>query len=229
MTTTYTIVESVLATGCTNSHSVLVTALPLPTPGITGSATVCESSTDVTYTTEALMTGYTWTVSTGGVITSGAITNTIKVTWNTAGAQTVSVIYTNAMGCNAAAASVMNVTVNPLTGIAGAITGTTVICAGVQDVGYSVTAIANAVSYQWTLPSGATITSGKGTRAITVSFASNAASGNIVVYGSSNCGNGTPSMLAFIVTPKPDVAGSISGPGTFGKGTTGANYWVQSG
>jgi hypothetical protein len=57
------------------------------------------------------MTGYSWSVSAGGTITAGAATNSITVTWNTAGAKTVSVNYTNAGLCTAASASVYNLSV----------------------------------------------------------------------------------------------------------------------
>ena len=62
------------------------------------------------------MTDYTWVVSAGGTITSGgtALSPTVTITWNTAGPQTVSVIYTNASGCRAASPTVKPVGVNPL-------------------------------------------------------------------------------------------------------------------
>ena len=75
------------------------------------------------YTTESGMTNYIWIVSAGGTITAGGgpANNTITVTWNTAGPQTVSVNYTNGNGCTAAAATVYPVTVNvlPVPAIAG--------------------------------------------------------------------------------------------------------------
>ena len=57
------------------------------------------------------MTGYLWTVSAGGTLNTGAGTNSISVTWNTSGPQTVSVNYTNGT-CTAASATVYNVNVN---------------------------------------------------------------------------------------------------------------------
>jgi len=104
--------------GCTAAsatvYNVTVNALPVPT--ITGPATICATTTGNVYTTQAGMTAYGWTVSAGGTITAGGTgtSNTVTVTWNTAGAQTVSVNYTNSNGCTAASATVYNVTVNPL-------------------------------------------------------------------------------------------------------------------
>ena len=62
------------------------------------------------------MSNYIWSVSAGGTVTGGGGlgNNTVTVTWNTAGAQTVSVNYTNGNGCTAAAPVVYNVTVNAL-------------------------------------------------------------------------------------------------------------------
>ncbi|MCX6258077.1 MAG: GEVED domain-containing protein [Bacteroidia bacterium] len=99
--------------GCTSEDSVCVTVNPLPQPVITGPAPVCKGST-VIYSTQAGMTGYTWSVSSGGTITGGSGTNTITVTWATAGPQTVSVNYTDGNGCTAVSPTVLPVTVNPL-------------------------------------------------------------------------------------------------------------------
>ena len=226
VTTTYTVIATITATGCTNSGSVKVTVNPLPIPTIIGSATLCVGSMGLDYYTEPAMTGYTWTVSAGGVITSGAATNAITVSWNTSGPQTVSVNYTNGNGCTATSATIKNVTVSPATGNAGIITGTTVICSGTQNVAYSTVAIANATTYLWTLPSGATIGSGTGTPSIVVSYAENAASGNISVYGSNACNSGTATNLAIAVTPQVHAAGIITGPIKLASGTTGAVYSV---
>ena len=225
--TTYSVAETITTTGCTNTHNVLVTVIPLPVPTITGSAVACAGITGVTYTTEAAMSSYVWVISAGGSITAGASTNAVTVTWNTAGAQSLSVNYANANGCTATSAAVKNVTVSPLPGTAGNITGTTAICAGIQGVDYSTSVISNAVSYAWTLPAGATIASGDGTPNIKVNFAANASSGDIAVHGTNACNNGAASSLAITVTKYPDAAGVITGERQLGRGTTGATYSVS--
>jgi hypothetical protein len=88
-----------------SATSYSVTVNPLPVPTIAGSASPNTGSPE-TYTTEAGMTGYTWTVSAGGTITAGTGTNTITVTWTTPGAQSVSVNYLNPNGCSAASATI---------------------------------------------------------------------------------------------------------------------------
>jgi len=105
------------AAGCSAVIGIIqITVEDLPVPTITGPASICEATTSNVYTTESGMTGYTWNVSAGGTITAGGGTtdNTVTVTWNTAGPQTVAVNYTNGTSCTAAAATVYNVTVNSL-------------------------------------------------------------------------------------------------------------------
>ena len=151
------------------------------------------------------------------------------VSWNTAGAQSVSVNYTNANGCSAGTPTVFPVTVNGVPSAAGTITGTAAVCGGATGISYSVGAIANALTYVWTLPAGATIASGAGTNAITVDYADNASSGDITVYGNNLCGNGAASpAFAVTVTPLPAAAGTISGPAAVCQGDAGVIYTVSA-
>lgn len=82
-----------------------------------------------------------------------------------------------------------------LTGPAGVVTGLATVTQGNTGIAYSVPPITNATSYNWVLPSGATIITGANTNSITVDFSMNAASGNIAVNGVNNCGAGTVSSL----------------------------------
>ena len=83
-----------------------------PTPVIYGNGSV-NKNTPYEYTTQSGLTGYTWAVSAGGTITGGNGTNAVYVTWNTSGAQWISVNYANAEGCTAAIPSKVDVTVSP--------------------------------------------------------------------------------------------------------------------
>ncbi len=89
-----------------------ITILPSPVPTVTGPATAAIGQT-TTYTTQVGMTGYIWSVSSGGAITGGgtSIDNTVSITWNTAGIHHVFVNYTNSSGCSAASPAVIQVTV----------------------------------------------------------------------------------------------------------------------
>ncbi len=189
------------ATGCVAITPTVynVTINPAAVPTIGSSNDPCINSTNNQYITNAGMLNYVWNISAGGVITSGLGTNSINVTWNNVGSQWVSVSFTNSYGCSSVAPTVYSLFVNPLPGAAGAVTGTSSLCAGTSGVAYSCDEINNATSYLWTVPVGATIASGAGTRNITVNFSTSAVSGNITVAGNNSCGSGIISP-AFTVT-----------------------------
>jgi hypothetical protein len=204
-----------------------VTVNSSTTPTITGSTSLCVNSGYYTYTTQSGMTNYVWNISSGGVINYGSGTNAITVSWVASGAQWVSVNFTNSSGCTVPNPTQLNVTVNPLPGAAGSITGTSAVCGGANGVAYSVATITGATAYVWTLPTGATIASGANTNSITVNFAWNASSGAIIVTGNNVCGDG-PSSPPFnvTVTSLPDPAGTITGPASVCLGATGEVYTV---
>jgi hypothetical protein len=219
------------ANGCaaTTPASYAVTVNAGASPTITGTTSLCVNSGFYNYTTEPGQSAYVWTVSAGGTITFGAGTNQIQVTWNAAGAQSVSVNYTPSTGCPAAAPTVLPITVNGTPGAAGTITGTPTVCGGANGISYSTTSIPNTLTYVWVLPAGATIASGAGTTNITVNFAGNATSGPITVYGNNLCGNGASSPAYNVtVNQLPAAAGTISGPASVCAGTSGIVYSVPA-
>lgn len=81
------------------------------------------------------------------------------------------------------------------------LTGTTAVCAGTNNVTYTVPAIAGATSYVWELPNGVTGTST--TNSITVNFGLTATSCTIVVRGVNSFGAGGWSSIDVTVNPKP--------------------------
>jgi hypothetical protein len=218
--------------GCTAaapvSYPVTVNTAPVPT--ITGTTSLCATSGYYTYTTEAGMTGYNWTVSAGGSIFAGQGTNTLTVYWSTAGSQSVSVVYNNAGGCGPVTPTVLPVTVNTTPGAAGAITGPSSVCAGQQGVAYSCAPVAGAAAYAWTLPAGATIASGANTNSITVNFAANASGGAITVSANNLCGNG-PASPGFIVSvnPIPQAPGITQNGYLLTSSVTSGNQWYKDG
>jgi uncharacterized protein (TIGR02145 family) len=118
--------------GCTalTPSSLTVNVSTLPVPALNGSNTICSGSS-TTYSTDAGMTNYQWLVSAGGTITAGGGTtnNSVTVTWNTAGAQTISVNYTMGTGCTATNPTVLDITVNPRPSVTNAANST--ICSNV--------------------------------------------------------------------------------------------------
>ena len=100
----------------------------------------------------------------------------------------------------------MRVAVEPSPSAAGPITGPTIICSGSVDQEYRVPVIPNATSYDWTLPTGAVITSGLNTNVIKVNFGSGVVSGNVVVKGLNSCGEGLSFSLPIKVYQNATVS-----------------------
>jgi hypothetical protein len=91
----------------------------------------------------------------------------------------------------------------------GSITGSVNVCASSAGNVYTIATVANATSYNWTVPTGATITAGTGTTSITVTFGST--SGNITVSATNSCGTSGTSTLAVTVTSIPAAPAIPSG------------------
>jgi acetyl esterase/lipase len=218
------------ASGCTAAAPVVfnVTVNPLPVPTITGPASPCIHSTGNIYTTEAGMTGYVWTVSAGGTITAGgtSTSNTVTVTWNTAGAQTVSVNYTNANGCTAAAPVVFNVIVNPLP--VPTLAGPTPVC--VNSTGNVYTTQAGMTGYVWTVSAGGTITAGGTATSNTVTVTWTAAGAQTVSVNYTNASGCTAAApVVFNVTVNPLPVPTLAGPTPVCVNSTGNVYTTQAG
>lgn len=103
-------------TSCTDiSAGIITTVNPLPIPTISGDQDVCLNVNGFVYTTEIGMSNYTWNIV-GGTIDAGgtATDHTATVTWNSSGAQSISVNYNNANGCTAVLPTSLAVHVNDL-------------------------------------------------------------------------------------------------------------------
>ena len=184
-----------------------VTVSSRPVPTISGLATVCAGTTGVTYTTESGMTGYSWSVSSGGTITGGSGTNAITVSWNTSGAKTVSVNYINSTGCTASSATVKNVTVNALP--VPTITGNATVCAGTSGVTYSTEA--GMTGYAWSISAGGAITGGSGANSVTVTWNTAGAQTISVNYTNpAGCTAAAPTLKSITVNPLTPVSISVT-------------------
>ena len=218
-------VNSCGTTGTASSLSITVNPLPVSAGTITGSATVCQGQTSVTYTVPAITnaTSYVWTLPTGAIGTS--TTNSITVNFGSSAVSgTITVKGHNTCGDGPAASK--TVTVNPLPVAAGTITGSAAVCQGQTSVTYTVPAITNATSYVWTLPTGATGSSS--TNSISVIFGISAVSGSITVKGHNDCGDGVEATKIITVNPLPATAGAITGSATVCQGQTSETYTVPA-
>ena len=207
-----------------------VTVKSAPVPIISGPGQICQGSTGVAYTTQPYYTSYVWTISAGGTITAGAGTNAITVSWNTSGDQTVSVDYTNELGCHSITPTVFPVLIDPLPATAGAVIGTSPVCAGATLVTYTVGPITLATSYVWTLPAGATIATGANTRTIKVNFSPTASSGIIKVSGKNDCGlGGSSPNYNLVVVPLPATPVITQHFDTLTSSANTGNQWYLNG
>lgn len=94
------------------------------------------------------------------------------------------------------------VLVDNLPACSGAISGISTVCQGQNNITYTVPLIANASTYTWTLPTGASGTSS--TNSITVNYGTSAVSGLITVSGNNSYGDGAASSLDITVQPTPN-------------------------
>jgi hypothetical protein len=198
---------------CTTSPVVYnVTVATSLAPSITGPAVVCVNSTGNVYTTQSGMTNYVWSVPSGGTITAGgtSASNTVTVTWNTAGARTVGVNYSNASSCFEATPAVYNVTVNPCVSPCPqpTITGPAAVC--VTSTGNVYTTEPGMTNYVWSVPSGGTITSGgtSGSNTVTVTWNTAGPQTVSVKYTTNDC---TTTSTVYNVTVSTSLAPTIKG------------------
>ncbi|MFV8342252.1 PKD-like domain-containing protein, partial [Flavobacterium sp. XS2P39] len=197
------------------NYAITVNPLPAAAGTITGTSTVCQAQASVAYSIGAIAnaTSYSWAYSGTGATITGS-TNSVSIAFAAnATSGNLTVYGVNACG-NGTVSANYAITVNPLPAAAGTITGTSTVCQAQASVAYSIGAIANATSYSWAYSgTGATITGS--TNSVSISFAANATSGNLTVYGVNACGNGTVSAnYAITVNPLPAAAGTITGTST---------------
>lgn len=186
--------------GAVSSLAITVNLLPANGGSITGTSTVCQGQNAVIYTVPAITntTSYIWILPSGATGTS--TTNSITVNYGTS-AVSGNITVKGHNTCGDGMVSTLAITVNTLPSGAGIITGTSTVCQGQNSVIYTVPSIANASSYIWTMPTGATGIST--TSSITVNYSTSAVSGNITVKGHNDCGDAVASTLPIVVNPIP--------------------------
>lgn len=203
-------VNNVNTSNCLSACGPGCTTAP-PQPGtISGNTAVCQGAT-VTYSVTAVSgaTSYSWALPNGW--SGSSATNSITLT---AGSTAGSISVTAINACGNSNARSLNVTVNPVPGSPGAITktgGSKAVCPG-ETRTFKTTGVNN-VSYNWTVPAGAIITSGQGSKTIIVQFNSNFSGGNISVAATNSCGN-SPQMHFQMLRNNPATPSAITGPNT---------------
>ena len=191
-----------------NNATCLSACSGCPTPAqpgtINGTATVCQSVSQ-TYSISSVSgaTSYTWTLPSGW---SGSSTTTsISVTPGSSGGN-ITVKANN--NCGSSPVKSLPVNVASIPSPPGIIAGNTSICQSSTNL-YTISTVAGATSYTWTLPSG---WSGTSTTASISATAGNSG-GNITVKANSACGSSSVRTLSISTQPLPSLPGSISAIG----------------
>lgn len=196
----------------------------IPTLGLmSGTFGVCPGQNGVAFSVPPAngASTYTWTPPAGVTIASGAGTNAITVNIGPGFVSgSLCVTATTACGavsaarCNTVSASLPNTPGN----ISGAATG---ICG--QTITYSVPAVLG-LSYTWTAPAGATLTSPNGINTINVTYPANFTTGQLCVTANNVCGSSAPRCIN--VKGSPSNAGPITGNNSVCANDAGVNYSV---
>ncbi len=211
----------------THGRGLYTTTLPsasAPVAGFSGSPTTICSGDTVIFTDASTNTPTSWSWSFNPTTVTyvngtNSSSQNPNVRFNAAGTYTVTLNATNASGSDQEIKS-NYITVNDVPGNAGSITGNTTVCNNETGVSYSISSVSGATSYNWTVPSGASVASGQGTTSITVNFGTT--SGNVSVTPVNSCGNGGNNSVAVTVSacgsaPVADFSGS---PTTICEGST---------
>ncbi|MGD9492894.1 MAG: PKD domain-containing protein [Bacteroidales bacterium] len=203
--------------GASSSGGVVVNQLPGTPDEIFGASSVCQGQNNVLFYVPEIWNyltdqdGYVWTLPTGASIVSGDNTDSIYVNFSTSAVSgNISVHGNNSCG-NGPESPLFAITVNPVPEQPSVITGNVLPCQGVTGLTYSVTQVPG-VTYNWSVPTGWTITAGQGTNSIIVT--SGNASGIIQVIPSNACGNGTAQTLTVEVLALPGQPSVIVGETT---------------
>ncbi len=173
---------------------------------ISGPTEVCSTQSPITYSIPPVegVSEYTWTIPQDWEILSGEGTNIIQVNASS-GSGTISVRVTNECGESKGKKLPVTVTSSPpdqpqeISHNLG--TGLD-ICRMYGEATFSVSVVPNASSYYWTLPKGWEITSGNGTRSITVKLSDYdnfSTPSSIQVEAANSCGNSIPLSLQNII------------------------------
>ena len=196
---------------------------------ITNNNTCLGTSKTLSVTGGTLGTGASWEWFTGSCGGTAAGTGA-SITVNPA-AGTSTTYYVRATGtCNTTSCATNTVTVSPAAPAQpAAISGTTPVCPAITGLTYSIPAVTDATSYNWTVPTGWNITAGQGTISITVTAGAAGQNGNVSVTAINSCGTSTPRTLPVTVgSGTPATPGAIAGTINQCSNTSGHIYSIPA-
>ncbi len=200
--------------GCQSSDQVAI-AFPVapqePSSFTAAPTPVCQGSNNVTYTVPVIAAvTYNWSYSGTGVSIVGS-SNSVKLNFSSSASSGVlSVTATNS--CGTSVARTTSITVNPgVPATPGAITGTGSSCPTTASLIYSISSVSNATTYNWTVPTGWSLTGGSGSVSITATSGTAGQNGNINVTAGNSCGASTASSLPVVVNALTSISSDPSG------------------
>lgn len=192
----------------TTSYLEFASTAPVTPGSISGNSRLCPGdATTYSVAPVSRATTYNWTVPAGVTITAGAGTNVINVSVG-AGYAGGNITVTASNICGASPVRTRSIALNtPSTPgvIGGAANG---ICQ-TNGNAYSVASVANATSYNWSVPVGATIASGQGSATISVNYGLGFTSGQVTVNSVNGCGSSA--TRSYAVSGAPARPASITG------------------
>ncbi|MBM2816750.1 MAG: hypothetical protein HW421_3512 [Ignavibacteria bacterium] len=206
-TCSITLIQTITATGCSNSYTQPVTINPVPVPDITGNTSVCASST-VNYQSNSSSNSNSWSV-TGGSLLTASTGNSVTVLWGTGSTGTIKLIQMiNATGCTDSITK--NITINALP--VPTISGLTSVCSQNTYI-YTATSAAGGNTYLWSVTGGTITTSTTGS-SISVTWGTFTTSSTVTVTltqtNTSGCSSTTSSVITINPLPEPSIDGSTS-------------------
>jgi hypothetical protein len=173
------------------------------------------NNTEYTYTAVGANRAdvYNWSVPANISVTARLDDSTLKVMVDTSFTQgAISVSCSNA--CGVSAERTLTIT-KKLPAVPTSIIGATNVCNAIGNgntLTYRTQSVANAISYLWTVPAGATIVSGQGDTAITIRLDSSFINGNLRVQSMGYCGVNTFQRSLSLTRATVSAPASISGP-----------------
>lgn len=209
-TYTVTVTDNNTCKGTASATTTSDNAIPVSPGPINGQASgLCSGTYQYSIAPVNNASYYEWTVPAGLTITNGQGTTNLKVSVsNTFTSGTLTVAASNACG-QSPSLTPTTLALQAVPAMPGTIAGPTTGVCGPTSKTYSISSVAAASSYTWTVPTGATIISGQGTLSIVVSFVSNFVAGNVCVKSNNACGSSATRCLA--VSGTPVTPGTISG------------------
>jgi hypothetical protein len=214
--------------GCTQTvyDDLVISIQPLPTveAGVDGSVCYTSGQTIAPFQINGSSvtngSSPTWSSSTGFGTFSSATPVLYQSASNSCTPETLTLTANGIGACSSSTVfDSVTLAVNCTPPSLGTITGTSTLCQGTSPVGYTIALDSKIQTYNWQVPTGATIVSGQGSNSITVDYGANAVSGTVSVNGINGCGTGLPSTLGITVNQRP-TTGTLSGPQTVCAGTS---------